>query len=98
MRTEQFAQACAAIADVAPRVAELIRANRGVTRPAIGNWGLADLSAHISHVMKVDTAAVTGRPVPNVAPPLTAARVSALTTMLMAADPERDARALADRI
>src|SRR3954471_3753994 len=98
MHTGQFAEACAAIADVAPRVAELIRANRGVTRSAIGNWGLADLAAHISHVMKVDTDAVSGSPVPNVTPPLTAARVSALTTTLMAADPERDARVLADRI
>src|SRR3954467_4085519 len=98
MRTEQFAQACAAISDVAPRVAELIRTNRGVTRSAIGNWGLADLAAHLSHVMKVDTDAVTQGPLPNVTPPLTAARVSALTTTLMAADPERDARVLADRI
>jgi hypothetical protein len=98
MRAEQFAGACAAIADVAPRLTALIRENRGVTRPAIGNWGLADLAAHISHVMKVDTDAVTGGPLPNVTPPLTADRVAALTTAMMAADPERDARVLADRI
>ncbi|MFL6238572.1 MAG: hypothetical protein ACJ735_03620 [Actinomycetes bacterium] len=98
MRTGLFDEACAAIDEVGPRVADLIRTNRGLTRPAIGNWGLADLAAHLSHVMKVDADSVSGRPVPDVTPPLSAARVTALTTLMMAADSERDPRVLADRI
>jgi hypothetical protein len=94
----EFAQARDAIAEVLPQLTALIRKNRAVMKPVIGDWYLGDLAAHVSHVMRVDINAVTGGPLPNIAHPLSADRVSAMTTSLMAADQEREPNALADRL
>jgi putative sterol carrier protein len=93
-----FRAGCDAITAVVPRLTALIRANSDLARPVVGDWGIAELAAHISHVMRVDTNALTGGPLPDIEHPLSRRGVAAMTASLLADDPERDPSVLADRI
>jgi putative sterol carrier protein len=93
-----FRAGCDAITAGVPRLTALIRANHDFPGPVVGEWGIAELAAHISHVMRVDTNALTGGPMPDIGAPLSRRAVAAMTASLLADDPERDVRVLADRI
>jgi hypothetical protein len=88
--------ACAAIEDVLPRFTELLRNNPDVTSKAVGTWTLPDVACHISHVIRTDTDALARRELPVVR--LSPAGVAGWNASMLADDPERDLRALADRI
>src|SRR3954471_14667019 len=88
-------EARAAIRDVVPELAALVRSIPYRDAAAVGTWGAADVAAHICHVFGVDTDALAGA-----APPLTAvdtANVAGLTAAMLADDAERDPSALAKR-
>lgn len=91
-----FVDACAAVEDVLPRFTELLRHNTDVTAKAVGTWTLPDVACHISHVIETDTDALAHRELPSVE--LSPAGVALWTTSMLADDPERNLRALADRI
>jgi len=88
--------ACAAIEDVLPRFTELLRNDPDVTARAVGTWTLPDVACHISHVIRTDADALARRELPVVQ--LSPAGVAEWNTSTLADDPERDVRALADRI
>jgi hypothetical protein len=91
-----FPQACLALADVLPRLTEILRAQRDGSARAIGSWTLGDAAAHLSHVMERDTESVSGRPLPDIE--LNPAAVAGLTESMLSADTERNPGALADRL
>jgi hypothetical protein len=96
MSGPMFAEACAAIKEVAPRLTDLLRANTGVTATAVGSWTLPEVACHVSHVIEKDTDALAGRPLPEVE--LSPPAVSVWTNKMLEDDPERDLMRLADRI
>jgi hypothetical protein len=91
-----FAAACAAIEEVLPRFAELVRRNPGVTAQAIGDWTLPEVACHLSHVIEVNTSVLNRSP--RVTAVLSPAAVGEFTNMRLAEDTERDVTVLADRI
>src|SRR4051794_17370799 len=91
-----FAAACAAIEDVLPRFAELVRRSPGVTATAVGTWTLPDVACHVSHVIAKNTDALFRRPLPDVE--LSPGAVGVMTNVMLDADTERDVAALTDRI
>jgi hypothetical protein len=93
-----FRAGCEAIAVVVPRLTALIRAHRDFPGPVVGEWEIAELAAHISHVLMGDTNAVVDGPLPDIKAPLSRRAVAAMTASLLAHDPERDPGVLADRI
>ena len=97
MATEpnHLADARAAIAAITPDLVRLVRESPH-DGPVLGHWGIGDLACHVSHAIKVDTAALAGRPLP--ATKLNTAAVAAMNEAMLAADPERDSAVLADRL
>ena len=85
----------AALATVAPDLVRLVRRSAHVG-PVLGHWGTAEVAAHLSHVIRLDTDAVAGRVLPSAT--LTPKGVATVTDAELAADPERGHDALADRI
>jgi uncharacterized protein (TIGR03083 family) len=65
-------------------------------RPALGAWRVGEVACHLSHVFRVDTDALAGRPVPVTE--LRPDAVAAMNEAQLAADPQRDPAALAERI
>jgi hypothetical protein len=92
---DDLADARAAIAAITPSIVRLVResAHDG---PVLGHWGTADVACHVCHVISGDTDALAGRPLPMAE--LTPKAVAVLTDEMLAADPERDLGALADRV
>ena len=93
---DTLGQARAALREVVPRLVELVRSVPDTKAGAIGTWTVGDVAAHLSHVLRVDTAAFAGRPVPQAI--VTKAGMAEATAKLLAEDPERDPAVLADRI
>ena len=89
-------QARAALREVVPRLADLVRSVRDPGVPSIGTWTAGDVAAHLSHVFRLDTDAVAGRPLPAVT--VTTAGMAEFNTAKLAEDDERDPAALAARI
>lgn len=96
MNGSTFTDACVAIAEVVPRLTDMLRRNPGARATAVGSWTAPDVACHVSHVIEKDTDALTGRPLPDVE--LSPAAVAVATNEMLDDDPERDLRVLADRI
>ncbi|HET9331654.1 MAG TPA: hypothetical protein VFO23_14105, partial [Steroidobacteraceae bacterium] len=43
----------AALAEVAPRLAALVRSIRNPSAPALGEWNAGDVAVHLTHVWEV---------------------------------------------
>ena len=91
-----LAQARAAVLDVVPSLVALLRGVPDVDTAAVGTWTVGDVAAHLSHVFRVDTDAIAGRPVPEAM--VTKTGIAEATAKLLAEDGERDPAVLADRI
>ena len=89
-------QARAALREVVPRLVTLVRSVPDAGAVAVGTWTVGDVAAHLSHVFRVDTDAVAGRPVPEAI--VTAAGMAEVNAKMLAEDGERDPAVLADRI
>jgi hypothetical protein len=94
--TDTMAQARAALRDVVPSLITLVRSVPDADSVAVGTWTVGDVAAHLSHVLRFDTDAVAGRPVPEAM--VTAAGMAEVNAKLLAEDGERDPAVLADRI
>lgn len=94
-RASDLADASEAVAEVAPRFAQLVRQSSH-PGPVLGRWGVGEVACHVGHVFKVDTGAIAGRPVPVTE--LTPVAVARMNDAELASDTERDPRVLADRI
>ena len=62
----------------------------------LGTWGVGEVASHVSHVFRVDSDAIAGRPVPVTE--LRPSAVAAMNDAQLEVDRERDAGVLADRI
>jgi Mycothiol maleylpyruvate isomerase N-terminal domain len=93
---DTLAQARAALRDVVPRLAALVRSIPDADSASVGTWTVGDVAAHLSHVFRFDTDAVAGRPVPHAM--VTTAGMAEVNAKLLAEDRERDPAVLADRI
>jgi hypothetical protein len=89
-------EARAALQNVAPSLAALVRSVSDTNAASVGTWTVGDVAAHLSHVFRVDTDAIAGRPVPEAI--VTKAGIADATAKILAEDGERDPSALADRI
>lgn len=89
-------QARAALRDVVPRLVTLIRGVRDAGTPSIGTWTAGDVAAHLSHVLRLDTDVLAGKPLP--AATVTAAGMAEYNAALLEEDDERHPDALADRV
>jgi hypothetical protein len=86
----------AALREVVPSLTALLRSIPDPDAPSIGSWTVADVAAHLSHVVRFDTDAIADRQVPAVT--VNTAGMAELNATLLAEDDERDPAALADRI
>ena len=91
----QWEQARTAIADLGPAVVDVVRESTPVAS-VLGHWGTGEIAAHISHVIRYDGDSLLGVPLPTAE--LRPAAVAEVTDSELAADPERDPVALAERI
>lgn len=91
-----MAEVRAALREVVPRLVTLVRNVPDAAAPAVGTWSAGDVAAHLSHVFRVDTDAIAGRPLPPAA--VTADGMAEFNAARLAEDGERDPDALADRI
>jgi hypothetical protein len=89
-------QACAALREVARDLVTLVRGIPDADTASVGTWTAGDVAAHLSHVLRFDTDAVAGRPVPEAT--VTAAGMAEFNEKLLADDGERDPAVLAERI
>jgi hypothetical protein len=62
---DSMVQARAALQNVAPSLAALVRSVSDINAASVGTWTVGDVAAHLSHVFRVDTDAIAGRPVPE---------------------------------
>jgi hypothetical protein len=90
-----------AVASVVPKLTALLRSVRRPELHSLGEWTVAEVAAHLSHVYRADVAAAKGG-FPDVGPKdVTPGFVGAVSTMnadFLHNDPERDLGALAARI
>ena len=93
---DTLAQARAALREVVPRLVALVRSVANPNSPSVGTWTVGDVAAHLSHVFRADTDAITGRPVPEAI--VTKAGIAEATAKILADDSERDPAVLADRM
>jgi hypothetical protein len=90
-----WSEARTAVLDLAPNLVRLVRQS-APAGPVLGHWGTGEIAAHISHVIRLDGDALAGTPLPTAE--LRPASVADATEAELAADPERDPVALAERI
>lgn len=93
---DNIAQVRAAVHDVAASLAILVGGVSDTNAASVGTWTVGDVAAHLSHVFRVDTDAIAGRPVPEAI--VTKAGIAEATEKILAEDGERDPSVLADRI
>jgi hypothetical protein len=93
---DTLVRARAALREVVPRLAALVRSVPDPDAASVGAWTVGEVSAHLSHVLRFDTDAVAGKPVPRAT--VTTAGMAEVNARLLAEDGERDPDALADRI
>lgn len=94
--SDTMAQARAALRDVVPRLVTLARSVPDANSASVGTWTVGEVAAHLSHVFRVDTDAVAGRPLPEAI--VTTAGMAEVNAKMLAEDGERDPAVLADRI
>ena len=101
-REEDLALARDALADVAPRLVELIRTARDPSAVAVGDWGIAEVAFHLSYTtageLMVARAAAEGPTEGLYVGDDFVAGVADFNQMALDSDPERDVSVLADRI
>lgn len=99
---ERLVAARAALAEVGPAFVELLRSVRNPGLRAVGEWSIAEVAAHVSHVCMGDlmVAGTVGSPLPDDLGQgddvITAAED--FNSASLAGDPERNLGVLADRI
>ncbi|HEY3687164.1 MAG TPA: maleylpyruvate isomerase N-terminal domain-containing protein [Streptosporangiaceae bacterium] len=93
---DTLAQARAALRDVVPDLAALVRSVPDAGSASVGTWTVGDVAAHLSHSFRADADAIAGRPIPEAV--VTKAGIAEATAKLLAEDGERDPVVLADRI
>jgi hypothetical protein len=93
---DSMAQVRAALRDVVPRLVALVQEAADPDSIAVGTWTVADVAAHLAHVLRMDADAVAGRPVPDAT--VTTAGMAEANAAMLAGDDERDPLVLADRI
>jgi len=93
---DTLAQARAALRDVVPGLVALVRSIPDAGSASVGTWTVGDVAAHLSHVLRFDTDAIAGRPVPEAV--VTTAGMAEVNAKLLADDGERDPAVLAERI
>lgn len=91
-----LAQARAALRDIVPSLATLVRSVPDANSVSIGNWTVSDVASHLSHVFRFDTDALAARPVPEAT--VTPAGMAEINAKMLAEDGERDPAVLADHI
>ncbi|WP_163511108.1 maleylpyruvate isomerase N-terminal domain-containing protein [Fodinicola acaciae] len=94
--TDTMAGVRTAVREVVPRLAALVRDIPDANAASVGTWTVGEVAAHLTHVLRVDTDAIAGRPVPRAV--VTKAGIAEATGKLLAEDGERDPARLADRI
>ncbi|MFN2594843.1 MAG: maleylpyruvate isomerase N-terminal domain-containing protein [Actinomycetota bacterium] len=87
-------EAFAAVKEASSRFAALLRSANDPTRTAIGKWSVAEVATHASHIYQMYPGLVAGESSPiedhlNMSP---------FWDKLLAEDPERDLKVIADRI
>ncbi len=92
--TVDWAAARRAVADAGPRLTSMLRAVRKPEAPALGEWDITELAAHISHGM--DTITAMSRGGGNVIEDI--AGLGILTKAMVAGEGRRPLGELADRI
>jgi uncharacterized protein (TIGR03083 family) len=95
-----FSEARAAIEEVTPRLTALLRKVPDASQPAVGDWNIGEVAAHLSHVAagELMSASTAGA---DPGPPIGEARLEGVASFnadSLEADPERDPHALAARI
>jgi mycothiol maleylpyruvate isomerase-like protein len=93
---DTMAQARSALRDVVPSLVALVRSAPDPNLASVGTWTVSDVAAHLSHVFRLDTDAVAGRPLPEAI--VTTAGMAEVNATMLAEDRERDPAVLADRI
>jgi hypothetical protein len=91
-----MAQARAALRDIVPSLVTLVRSIPDPNAVSVGTWTVGDVAAHLSHVFRIDTDAVAGKPVPEAT--VTKAGMAEANAKMLAEDGERAPAVLADRI
>jgi hypothetical protein len=91
-----FVAGCSAVLAVLARLSALLRSHPMASAQAIGSWTVPEVACHVSHVIATDTDALSGGELPSIE--LSPADVAVMTDARLAADPERDLVALADRL
>jgi hypothetical protein len=94
--TDTLAQVRAALRDVVPGLVALVRSVPDANSVSVGTWTVGDVAAHLSHVLRFDTDAIAGRPVPEAV--VTPQGMAEVNAKMLAEDGERDPVVLADRI
>jgi uncharacterized protein (TIGR03083 family) len=92
---DDLAAARQAVAVVTPRFLRLLRES-DPQRRALEAWSVGEVACHVSHVFRVDTDALAGRPVPVTE--LRPDAVAAMNEAQLVVNPERDPAVLAGRI
>lgn len=92
-----------AVAELTPRLSDLLRRLPDPAAPSVGAWTAGDVAAHLTHVAELDAEAARGRIAEALdargVPPARAVRdVARMTAALLDRDPERDPRVHAARI
>jgi hypothetical protein len=82
MTDTTMAQARAALRDVVPSLVTLVRSVPDANSVSVGTWTVGDVAAHLSHVLRFDTDALAGRPVPEAT--VTAAGMAEVNAKMLA--------------
>jgi hypothetical protein len=93
---DTMAQARAALREVVPRLVTLVRSVPDTGSAAVGTWTVGDVAAHLTHVLRMDTDALAGAPVPEAT--VTTAGMAEANAAMLALDGERAPSVLADHI
>ncbi|WP_433519621.1 maleylpyruvate isomerase N-terminal domain-containing protein [Nonomuraea sp. CA-143628] len=93
---DTMTKARAALREVVPRLVALVRSVADPHTVSVGTWTVGDVAAHLTHVLRLDTDAVAGRPVPDAT--VTAAGMAEVNAKMLAQDEERAPSVLAARL
>lgn len=93
-----------AVAELTPKLTNLLRSAADPAAPAVGTWTVGDVTAHLAHVVGLDLEAARGRGAEKaldelgVAPPRSLGKLRHMTAALLDRDPVRDPTVHAGRI
>src|SRR2546423_532896 len=93
-----------AVAELTPKLTDLLRSVRDPSAPAVGTWSAGDVAAHLAHVIDLDLAAARGQgpeaalDAQGVMPPPRLSELHHMTAALLDLDPVRDPSVQAGRL